>query len=345
MKANHFLLILLAGILIALVNIFEPFLKSILVAFLLSVATSSIHIYLKLKIQNNTLFASVMTIILAILFLAPFLYFVAKLGTYAGVINKTQLIEFFHYIKSQAIDLPDSFSFIKTLLLDILDKINIASVLHNILAFGASVGKNSASFLFDMLMILIFYFIFNFYAEELFIYIKSLIPLKNKDTENTFHEISNVTSIVFYSILATAIFEGILFGGFVYFFGYDGIMFGVLYGFASLIPIVGGIIMWLPLFAYEAFLGDFTTAIIIALYSILVISFFADTIIKPIIIKYINTKIVKTPTMVNELLIFFSIIAGLSTIGFWGMILGPAITEFFLTVLKLYEDRSRELKD
>jgi predicted PurR-regulated permease PerM len=46
---------------------------------------------------------------------------------------------------------------------------------------------------------------------------------------------------------------------------------------------------------------------------------------------------VKTPTAVNELLIFFAIFAGLTTFGFWGMILGPAITTLFLSLLKLYK--------
>jgi predicted PurR-regulated permease PerM len=45
----------------------------------------------------------------------------------------------------------------------------------------------------------------------------------------------------------------------------------------------------------------------------------------------------------NELVIFFSIIAGLSSFGFWGMILGPAITAFFLTILKLFEEKSLEV--
>ena len=51
------------------------------------------------------------------------------------------------------------------------------------------------------------------------------------------------------------------------------------------------------------------------------------------------TKDIKSNTKVNELLIFFSIIAGLSTFGFWGMILGPAITTLFISSLKLLHIR------
>jgi predicted PurR-regulated permease PerM len=61
------------------------------------------------------------------------------------------------------------------------------------------------------------------------------------------------------------------------------------------------------------------------------------------IIKEINNRLLKEgESSMNELVIFFAIIAGLTTFGFWGMILGPAITAFFLTILKLFEARSNE---
>jgi predicted PurR-regulated permease PerM len=135
----------------------------------------------------------------------------------------------------------------------------------------------------------------------------------------------------------TAIFEGALFGIAISFMGYDGLLFGIIYGFASLIPVVGGALMWIPFMIYELSKGNIESALFIALYSIIVISVIADTFIKPMIIKYINTKLVTIDTKLNEIVIFFAIIAGLSTFGFWGMILGPAITAFFLSLLKIVE--------
>ncbi|MFY9094528.1 AI-2E family transporter, partial [Aliarcobacter butzleri] len=160
-----------------------------------------------------------------------------------------------------------------------------------------------------------------------------------------FHESSSVMTVVLYSTLVTAIFEGFLFGFFLTFFGYDGLLFGVLYGFASLIPVVGGVIMWLPIAIYEASINSFSNALIIAIYSIVVISIIADTFIKPMIINYINKKIIKTPTNVNALLIFFSIVAGLSTFGFWGMIIGPAMVSLFISIMNLLKKYSDDFKE
>jgi predicted PurR-regulated permease PerM len=119
--------------------------------------------------------------------------------------------------------------------------------------------------------------------------------------------------------------------------GYNGLLFGIMYGFASLIPIVGGALMWVPFMLFEFYRGHTGGAIFIALYSVIVISVFADTFVKPLIIKQINLRIVKSEAKMNELLIFFAIIAGLSTFGFWGMILGPAITAFFMSLIRLIE--------
>ncbi len=101
--------------------------------------------------------------------------------------------------------------------------------------------------------------------------------------------------------------------------------------------------MWLPFTLFELSLGNTENALFIALYTIIVISVVADTFIKPVIIKIINQKLIKPQEKINELIIFFAIIAGLATFGFWGMIIGPAITVLFLTLMKITEAQSEEI--
>jgi predicted PurR-regulated permease PerM len=102
--------------------------------------------------------------------------------------------------------------------------------------------------------------------------------------------------------------------------------------------------MWVPVSLYLWVTQGATPAVIVALYSVIVISIIADTFIKPVIIKEIDDKLLKKTQAVNEILVFFSIIAGLTTIGFWGMIIGPAITTIFIAILKLYDQIQSSLK-
>jgi predicted PurR-regulated permease PerM len=164
------------------------------------------------------------------------------------------------------------------------------------------------------------------------------MPVNKMKSAKMIHEISSTMEVVFYSIIVTAIFEGLLFGVMVSQFGFNGLLFGVIYGFASLIPIIGGAVVWIPVALYSWTKIDANAAIVIASYSVIIISIIADTFIKPVIIKVIKEDLLKSTIEINEIVIFFSILAGMSTYGFWGMILGPAITSFLIAITKIYID-------
>lgn len=342
MKPQYFLIALAIVTIFFMFQLFSPFLKPMIVALLLAVATNSMNVYLKNRIPNNFFTSILMTVFLTAIFFIPVLYCIFSFASLINKIDQQALINIFEIAKGWVEHIPNDLIGIKEQLNNVLQKIDIPELIQKLFTFGAFLGKNSAAFIIDMIMILVFYFFFNFYNIEMSHYFKDALPLKKDDSNALFYESSNVMSVVLYSILATAIFEGFLFGIFVSFFSYDGILLGVLYGFASLIPVIGGALMWLPVAIYEGFTGTSGNALAIALYSIIVISIIADTFIKPVIIKYINQKVVKTPTKVNELLIFFSIVAGLSTFGFWGMIIGPAMVTFFISLIQLLKKYTSE---
>lgn len=345
MRSIYFLIAIAIVTIYFMVELFSPFLKSMFVALLLAVATSSLTLYLENKLKRRVIASSIMTIGLTALFFLPILYCIFSFANFFNQVNQQELINSLTDIKKWVNTVSDDTLFLKDFITEITSKIDVGKTVQNILSIGAYLGKNSAKFMIDMIFILIFFFFFTLYSTAIATFVKDLLPIKNDDSIELFYDSSNVMTVVLYSILVTAIFEGFLFGFFLSLFHYDGLLLGVLYGFASLIPVVGGVIMWLPVVIYEASTNSLTNAVIIAIYSIVVISIIADTFVKPIIIKYINQKIVKTPTRVNELLIFFSIVAGLSTIGFWGMIIGPAIVTFFISIMHLLKRYSEDFKE
>ena len=345
MKATYFLIAIAIVMIFFMVELFNPFLKAICVASLLAIATNTLTLILEEKLKSRIISTSIMTIMLTSLFFIPLIYCIFSFANFFNQVDQQTLISTLDEMKIFIQNLSKELPFLKTSLNDITSKIDVGKTVENIFSISAYLGKNSATFMIDIVMILIFFFFFTLYSSSIATFIQNLLPIKNEDSIILFHESSNVMTVVLYSILITAIFEGFLFGIFLTFFGYDGLLFGVLYGFASLIPVVGGIIMWLPIVIYEATTGSSANAIIIAVYSIIVISVIADTFIKPMIIKYINQKVVKTPTSLNELLIFFSIVAGLSTFGFWGMIIGPAMVTFFISTMHLLKKYSDDFKE
>lgn len=341
MKPQYFLLGIAAIIIYFLADLFQPFLKAILVALLLAIATNSVYSFILLRVKNKLITSVFVTLFLGAVFFIPLMYFIFSFVNYINHMDKQAILSVYNFALEIVNNLPNEYAFIKEHLSNSLEQINISTMVEKTISFGALLGKNSARFMIDMVLILTFYFFMNLYSKEFSSFIIELIPLNYEDSKSLFSESANVMSIVLYSILVTAIFEGFLFGFFINLFGYDGVLYGVLYGFASLIPIIGGALMWLPIALFELFSGSFYNALYIALYSIIIISIIADTFIKPMIIKYINKRVVKTPTAINELLIFFSIIAGLSTIGFWGMIIGPALVTFFISIMQLIKKQNK----
>ena len=345
MKPQFFVAILFATSLYWMYFLYAPFILTITIAALLAVSTSNIQDFFEKLFNSKLLSAFTSSFILAILFFAPLGYFLATLTMELNSIDKDSLVKIEIYIKEFMKTPPDYLNFLLPYMTDLLQNINVNNITAYALSLTGKIGAFSAGFLKNAFLIIIFYFFAQYNSSYIVDFLKRVIQMSVDETTILAKELSSVMSVVFYSIITTAMFEGVLFGLAVSFMGYNGILFGIMYGFASLIPVVGGVLMWLPFMIYEFAIGNSQNAIFIALYSILVISVVADTFIKPLIIKDINKRLLKDDdTRMNELVIFFAIIAGLATFGFWGMILGPAITAFFLTLLKLFEARTEECK-
>ncbi|MDO5046356.1 AI-2E family transporter [Campylobacter sp.] len=320
-----------------LLYLFKPFLLNISIAILLAVATSNINVkFLKLTKHRQTLSAALTTAALFLLFIAPFIYAVIALAKHAANFNMQYVSDTIDYVKNYDFALPQPIKFLEPKFEELFSEIDLKVISAKIISNLAEIGKFSANFLVDMTMIMIFFFFSVLYGSDLVKYLKKALPMKHEDTEYILSEVANVMSVVFYSIIINTIFQGFLFAIIAMIYGYGGFLMGILFGFATLVPIVGGFLVWGPISLYEFANGNLTGAIVIAVYNIVVISIIADTLLKPLIIKFINDRLVKIPTKINEMLIFFAMIAGITTFGFWGIILGPAIVTFFLSTIKLY---------
>ena len=343
MKPKYFVAMLFAVSLYWMYSLYTPFILPITIAALLAVSTSNIQTNLEKLFRSKFLAAFVASFLLALLFFAPLSYFLTTLTIKLNSLEPEVFLRIEVFIKDFLHNPPDYLLFLKPYAQDILEKLDIREFTSNILSLTATVGTFSAEFLKNAFLIIIFYFFAHYNGANIMTFIKRMIQMSVDETTILIKELSSVMSVVFYSILVTAMFEGILFGVAVSFMGYNGLLFGIMYGFASLIPVIGGVLMWVPFILFEFSVGNTASAIFIALYTVIVISIIADTFIKPLIIKEINSKLLKEDeNKINELVIFFAIIAGLTTFGFWGMILGPAITAFFLTIMKLFEARTAE---
>lgn len=317
------------------------------IASLLAIAMSNVNFFIQRFVKYALISSILTTLALALVIFAPIGYVITAASNMISF-DSNPVEKIVSYLSTIDASLPESLDFLKPDIKAYIDNLNKSEISATIVFYVRTIGEKSAGFLKDMALIVIFFFFASYYGKRLAAYFQGVLPMNKKEANDIFFEVANVMSVTLYSIVLTAILEGVLFSFIAAAYGYDPLLFGVLYGFGSLVPIVGGALIWLPLALIELANGNAVSALIIAFYSFIIIGA-VDIFIKPIIIKYVNRQLVKTPVYFNELLIFFSIVAGLATFGFWGMILGPAITTFFISLLKLHrsikENSSLELSD
>ncbi len=313
---------------------------NLIVALLLCVATFGLKKFIDSFIKYNFISSFVTIIVFLGIFIIPITLVINSTINDISKIDTNKVLQFTDEAKRQSIELLEQFpSSIKNSAIDSIKSININTIASHAVNISGIIGKIGINFITDLIFILIFLYLFYYYGVFLKNYIIDIIPFDRLDSKDILDEVSGVLKVVFFSTIISMILQGLSFGIAVSFFGFSGILFGVLYGIASIIPVVGGAIVWIPVSLYIYWGGDLSGAIFIALYSMIFIGTIIDNIIKPVIINIVNRMMLNNPVKINEMVIFISILAGLASFGFWGIIIGPTMSAFFIALLRTYKHR------
>lgn len=313
---------------------------NLIVAALLCIATFSLKKYIDKFIKYNFLSSFLTLFIFLAFFVLPIVFCIYQITNEVLHIDISKLSLFVKESKERIISLlhslPDS---LETQAIDAIKSINVNTIISHIMSISGSVGKIGVNFVTDLVFILIFLYLFYYYGTYLRAYIIDIIPFDKQTSNEILDESSGVLKVVFFTTIISMILQGFSFGIVATIFGFSGILFGVLYALASVIPVVGGALVWVPLGLYIYWNGNLGVAIFIALYSLIFIGFVIDNVIKPLIIGIVNKTLLSKPVKMNEMIIFIAILAGLASFGFWGIIIGPTISTFFLALLRVYENQ------
>lgn len=351
MQQNNFLRWIGIGAFILILWLFAPFLKSFCVALLLAMAVSPVYQIVKLKIDTyerlknfaSVISAAVVTLGLALIIFVPIALFLFQVLDHPA--NTMALIgTFTNQVDSLSSHLPTYLAWLK----DPLDNVIALSKQHKdeIIAFLASwLGNGLKTFmamLGEMAMIVIFFFFLMWYGRSITLFLLPIIPLKRSIKREFLDEMTTMIAVVFYTLVGVMIAQGLAFGIFIAFFeGYNALLLGFLTGIAAIIPVVGTALVWVPVVVHEYFQGNIMNVLIISLYSYAMMAFFIDNIVKLVILNFVNRTLSHGKRRINEFVIFFAIVGGLATFGFWGVILGPAIVAFAVTTLRTMRKSNR----
>ncbi len=197
-----------------------------------------------------------------------------------------------------------------------------ATKIANMLLSGIN---NFAINLFTAILLLFFLLAGGFKMER---YIKSLLPFSENNKKEIIKKINLIVRSNAIGIPLLALMQGV-----VAYIGYlicgvnNPLFFGVLTGAASIIPIVGTMIVWIPLCIIQYFEQSLFSTISLLVYCIAIISQ-CDNVLR----MFLQKKMANT----HPLITIGGVIVGIPLFGFMGVIFGPLIVAMFLLLTDMF---------
>ncbi len=344
LKKNYFLVSLFFISLLSVLWLFSNFLKSAVVAWLLVMVIQRFSIRIesyfnkskcKLFVKHANLITSViLTLALLLVIFVPLIYIMMYL---ISNLNYPSLVN----VKSVVFSALNSLSWVSVELKHKLisgltyyvDYVTGGDHLKQIWGFVNGYLHGFSQALFEFSLVIILFFMFNWYRSEIIRFIVSITPLPVDYQKQIFKNVSSTLSVVFVTIFTVAVVQGFSFGVLMLFVHYNPFLLGFLVAISSIIPIFGTALIWIPLAINEILHGNLIGAVVIAVYGSFVLSFLIDNFVRLFILNKISAM-TKVDYKINEFILFFSIAAGIASFGFWGVLIGPALTTVFIVLSK-----------
>ena len=215
---------------------------------------------------------------------------------------------------------------------------DFALSLNKFVSSAASVILSGASsIIFNLpsiaLKVVVVFFVFFFGmrdAELLGRYILSLSPFSKQTESELTQKFKDITNSVIFGHIIVGVLQGILTGIGLFALGVpQALVLTVIAIFASVIPILGSWLVWIPASIYLFISVSHVSGIVLFLYGAIFISWI-DNIIKPYIIS--------RKTHLSSGVVLVGMIGGLIVFGLLGLIVGPLILAYLLLILDAYRN-------
>jgi len=333
------LLILAIG---GLIWLFLPFIPALFFSLLIAIATHSQ--YNKLRIRfSDTVAALLTTLMVTIILILPLGYILLVSGfeitsLIQNIDNNFSLEQINQITTSTISALPISESIKHTLLLSLdthLDSLLITAKDFSITILK-SIASLSSGFLLFLLIVIFSLFYFYIDGQKLVKKIKDLSPLENHLDNILLDSFANLSIALVGSVFIIALLQGLVFSIGVMVVGLPVLYFGIAMALASFIPILGGLIIWLPLSLYLYAQGQMVDAMIIVIFGALLIGTIIDHFIRPIIIKKCSNQANNSSALDHTLLTVLSTLAGIMQFGIMGLFVGPLIAAMAISIFDVY---------
>ena len=322
-------LLFLAVLLVLSFLLLKPILLSIVIGVILAFIFNPLYKRTVSIVKYKSLAAFLICIILILLILIPFWFLTPILIKQSFIVfQASQQIDFITPLKN----------FFPGILSSEQISSEVGSAISSFITKATNYFMNSLSELLlnfptiALQLLVVFFTLFYTLREqdEVLEYVKDLLPF-SKDVEKKLFDYSKgITIAVIYGQIIIGVIQGFIAGlGFFIFKVPNALLLTLFATLGAMLPIVGPVVVWVPVVIYLWIAGNNTAAIGVLCFGLIAST--VDNILRPVIVSQ-KTKIPPSIVLVG-------MVGGLFLFGILGFILGPLILAYLLIILELYRGK------
>jgi len=348
---SFFLLGILAVSLYFAFQVLTPFLHNILIAIILASLFHPLQGRLNKALKGRkTLAALISTLTVTLVIILPTLFFMGALLAQAATsigalqawlkgahleswLKSETLSPYINWINQTMpwLDFDLSKMDLQGGLLDVSKKLGQMMIDSGTKILGNFIGLG----LDFMIMLFVLFFLFRD-GEAMLTQLKHLSPLHDSQEDRILRRMRDVARSVVVGSFLVAICQGVAGGLGLYIVGIPALFWGAMMGFASLVPVVGTLLIWGPAALYLLIVGDWKGALILTGWGTVIVSGI-DSVVRPLLMQ--------GQAQMSTFWVFLSIIGGIKYFGPLGILYGPMILALAMVMLTIYADEYHEILD
>jgi len=331
-----FLLLMVATISVAFVAMIRTFLLTILLAAIFTGLSYPVYQWLLGRLRGRETPAALSTlVVLLALVVAPLLGVIGAGANEALRVTETigprlqQLVDQPGELDSRLRALP-GYHRVEPYRAQILTTAGelVRSAGAFLFAALSSTTRATAVFIVQFFVLLYTMFFFLIGGPGLLRSVLAYLPLSDADKQRMVEKFVSVTRATLKGTVLIGAAQGALGGLAFWAAGIDGpIFWGTVMTVLSIIPGVGGAVIWVPAAIILAATGAVWQGVALGVFCAFVVGS-VDNVLRP--------RLVGHDTKMHELLIFFSTLGGLLLFGVMGFILGPILAALFVTAWEMF---------
>jgi predicted PurR-regulated permease PerM len=338
-----FLLFFVVGISIAFLWLLQSFLMTILLAATLTGLIYPLYVRITAAIGGRRHAASGLTLLIVVLVLI-----LPLIGVFSVVLNQAMrvtgsiapVVERFlsepTYLDQQLEKIP-GIEFIEPYRNDIVTRAgDVVNALGTFLIGSLSnTTRGTVTFIFQFFILLYTMFFMLVDGPAMLRRVLSYLPLTDDDGQRMKDRFVSVTRATIKGTIVIGIIQGTMSGIAFWVVGIPDVVFWtVVMIVLSILPLIGGALVWVPAAVILAATGHVLQAVLLVLFCSVIVGS-VDNVLRP--------RLVGRDTKMHDLVILFSTLGGLIVFGPVGFILGPVLAGLFVTSWEIFGSAYRDV--